>query len=215
MLRLNGTRRELGEQIALVRSLVEATQAAKSAGAKSSRAVGAANEEEAMALCHDIVTAAGDLFEPTGGQPGVGGTTRRTGDGVATLSPAITGSGRKVRIVLEAKHRSRPMTAKALREEVAAGCRVRDASEGLVLVPTHAEVPGGGVFARLDTCAYVVAADDPETVSLLYLLLREQVAMPRRYRRTPTGEPGGSPNSGRDAPANRARPRRVCSAPVR
>lgn len=69
------------------------------------------------------------------------------------------------------------MTAKALREEVAAGCHVRDAVGGLVLVPTRSEVPGGGMFARLDTCAYVVAADDPETVSLLYLLLREQVAM--------------------------------------
>jgi hypothetical protein len=48
---------------------------------------------------------------------------------------------------------------------------------GLVLVPTQGEVPGGAPFARLDTCAYVVAADNPETVSLLYLLLREQVAM--------------------------------------
>ena len=33
------------------------------------------------------------------------------------------------------------------------------------------------MFARVDTCAYVVAADDPETVALIYLLLREQVAM--------------------------------------
>ena len=38
-------------------------QVAKAAGAKSSRAIGAANEDEAMALCHDVVTAAGDLFE--------------------------------------------------------------------------------------------------------------------------------------------------------
>lgn len=174
---LSGTRREIGEQLTLVRTLVEASQAAKSAGAKSSRAVGAKNEEEAMALCHEIVTAAGDLFEATGGQPGLGGTTRRTGDGVATLSPAITGAGRKVRLVLEAKHRSRPLSAKALREEVAAGCRVREAVGGLVLVPTREEVPGGTVFARLDNYSYAVAADDPETVSLLYLVLREQVAM--------------------------------------
>ncbi|RYP89048.1 hypothetical protein EKO23_01070 [Nocardioides guangzhouensis] len=173
---LNGTRRELGEQLALVRSLVEAAQVAKTAGAKSSRAIGAANEDEAMALCQEVVTAAGDMFEPTGGQPGVG-TTRRTGDGVATLSPSITGHGRRVRIVLEAKLRSRSLSAKAYRDEVATGCRVRDAAGGLVLVPTRAEVPGGGVFARVDSCAYVVAAEDPETVSLIYLLLREQVAM--------------------------------------
>jgi len=174
---LNGTRRELSEQLGSVRALVEATQVAKTAGAKSSRAVGTAFEDEAMAICQDIVRAAGDLFEATGAQPGVGGTTRRTGDGVATLSPAITGAGQQVRLCLEAKHRSRPMTAKALREEVAAGCRVRDAAGGLVLVPTRKEVPGGGSFARLDVCSYVVAVEDTEAVSLLYLLLREHVAM--------------------------------------
>jgi hypothetical protein len=174
---LNGTRREIGEQLTAVRTLIEAAQAAKAAGAKSSRAIGATNEDEAMALCHDIVTAAGDLFERTGGQTGVGGTTRRTGDGVATLSPAITGHGRQVRIVAEAKARSRPLTAKAHRDEIAAACRVRDAAGGLVLVPTDAEVPGGGSFARVDPCAYVVSAESAQTVELIYLLLREQVAM--------------------------------------
>lgn len=174
---LGSTRRELGEQLALVRSLVEATHVAKAAGAKSSRAIGAANEDDAMALCHDVVTAAGDMFERTGGQPGAGGTTRRTGDGVATLSQAITGHGRQVRIVTEAKSRTRPLTAKALREEIANACRVREAAGGLVLVPTNAEVPGGGSFARVDTCAYVVSTEQSATVELIYLLLREQVAM--------------------------------------
>jgi hypothetical protein len=174
---LNGTRRELGEQLAAVRSLVEAAQVAKTAGAKSSRAVGDAMEDDAMSMMERIVTAAGDLFERTGGQPGVGGTTRRTGDGVATLSPAITGHGRQVRLVTESKTRSRPLSAKAHREEVAAGCRVRDAAGGLVVVPTNAEVPGGGAFARVDTCAYVVSAESAQTVELIYLLLREQVAM--------------------------------------
>ncbi|NPC42849.1 hypothetical protein [Nocardioides sp. zg-1230] len=174
---LGGTRRELGEQLALVRGLVEAAQVAKTAGAKSSRAIGAANEDDAMALCHDVVTAAGDLFERTGSQPGAGGTTRRTGDGVATLSQAITGHGRQVRIVIEAKSRTRPLTAKQHREELADACRVRDAAGGLVLVPTDAEVPGGGSFARVDTCAYVVSCSQPASVELIYLLLREHVAM--------------------------------------
>jgi hypothetical protein len=174
---LNGTRRELGEQMALVRSLLEAAQAAKAAGAKSSRAVGAANEHEAMNMCEEIVTSAGDLFERTGGQPGVGGTTRRTGDGVATLTHAITGHGRKVRLVMEAKARSRPLSAASLAKEIQDGCRVRDAAGGLVLVPTRAEVPGECAFARVDTNAYVVAADDYDTVQIVYLLLREQVAM--------------------------------------
>ena len=47
---LNGTRRELGEQLAAVRSLVEAAQVAKTAGAKSSRAVGDAMEDDAMSM---------------------------------------------------------------------------------------------------------------------------------------------------------------------
>lgn len=173
---LSGTRRELGEQLALVKGLVEAAQVAKTAGAKSSRAIGAANEDDAMALCHDVVTAAGDLFERTGSQPGAGGT-RRSGDGVATLSQAITGHGRQVRIVVEAKSRTRPLTAKQHREEIANACRVRDAAGGLVLVPTDAEVPGGGSFARVDTCAYVVSCSQPASVELIYLLLREHVAM--------------------------------------
>ena len=174
---LSGTRRELGEQLALVKGLVEAAQVAKTAGAKSSRAIGAAIEDDAMALCHDVVTAAGDMFERTGGQPGAGGTTRRTGDGVATLSQAITGHGRQVRIALESKSRTRPLSAKAYRDEVANACRVRDAAGGLVLVPTNAEVPGGGSFARVDTCAYVVSTEQSATLELIYLLLREQVAM--------------------------------------
>ena len=173
---LSGTRRELGEQLALVKGLVEAAQVAKTAGAKSSRAIGAANEDDAMALCQDVVTAAGDLFERTGSQPGAGGT-RRSGDGVATLSQAITGHGRQVRIVVEAKSRTRPLTAKQHREEIANACRVRDAAGGLVLVPTEAEVPGGGSFARVDTCAYVVSCSQPASVELIYLLLREHVAM--------------------------------------
>ncbi|MCB0909340.1 MAG: hypothetical protein KDB63_19725 [Nocardioidaceae bacterium] len=174
---LNGTRRELTEQLTVVRSLVEASQAAKLAGAKSSRAVGAANEDEAMDLINRIITSAGDLFERTGSQPGVGGTTRRTGDGVATLGPAITGHGRKIRVAIESKSRSRPLSAKALRAEAATACRVRDAAGALVLVPTSTEVPGGGSFARIDTAAYVVSSEDPTTAELIYLLLREQVAM--------------------------------------
>lgn len=174
---LNGTRRELGEQLALVRSLIETAQAAKTAGAKSSRAIGTANEDDAMALIETIVTAAGDIFERTGGQAGVDGTTRRTGDGVATLSQAITGHGPAVRLVIEAKHRTRPLSVAQHRKEIVNGCRVRDAAGGLVLVPTRAEVPGEGLFARVDTCAYVVAVEDLEAVGLLYRLLREQVAM--------------------------------------
>jgi len=176
---LNGTRRELGDQLARLTSAIEATQAAQLAGAKSSRAIGQANEDDAMSLIELLASSAGDFFERTGGVAGVGGTTRRTGDGVVTLSPAITGHGPAVRLVVEAKHRTRALTAKQYREEIANGCRVRDAAGGLVLVPTRAEVPNGAAFARVDTCAFVVAAEDEETVGLVFRLLRELVAVIR------------------------------------
>ena len=177
---LNGTRRELNDQMVKLTSAIEAAQAAQQAahqaGAKSSRAIGQAVEQDILGEVEKIVGDAGDLFERTGGSPGVGGTTRRTGDGVVTLSPAITGRGPAVRLVIEAKHRTRPLSVKQYREEIANGCRVRDAAGGLVVVPSRDEVPGEAAFARVDTCAYVAAASEP-TLSLIYLLLREQVAM--------------------------------------
>lgn len=174
---LSGTRREIGEQLTTLRGMVEATQAAKVAGAKSSRAIGAANEDEAMDLIRQIATSAGDLFERTGDQAGVGGTTSRAGDGVVTLGPAVTGHGRPVRIAVEAKSRTRPLSAAAHRKEIEAACQVRDAAGGLVLVPTNAEVPGGASFCRIGPAAYVVSTADAATAELLYLLLREQVAL--------------------------------------
>ncbi|WKN47461.1 hypothetical protein [Nocardioides sp. Arc9.136] len=173
---LDGARRELSTQLTEVRALVEAAQAAKVAGAKSSRAVGADIERDLMALCNEVVTAAGDLFEETGNQAGVNG--RRTGDGVATLSELVSGPGRRVRIALEAKSRSRPMSVKALRQEAANACATREADGVLIVVPTRAEVPGQASLCRLDTTAYVVSAEDGgEVTSWSYLVLREQVAL--------------------------------------
>jgi hypothetical protein len=173
---LDGTRRELAEQLTHVRGLLQAAEAQKAGAAKSTRAIGLEWEAIAMAIADEVITAAGDRFEATGARPAPGGTSR-AGDGVATLSPAITGHGRQVRIVVEAKKRSRPMSAKQLRDELAGSRGVRDAVAGLVLVPTPEEVPGGSRFARVDDLAFVVAADDPTVVSLVYLILREMTAL--------------------------------------
>jgi hypothetical protein len=129
-----------------------------------------------MALAESVVVKAGDRFEPTGSQPGVA-TTRRTGDGVATVSAAISGRGEPVRICLEAKLRSRPMTQAELRREVNNARQVRKAAAGIILVPTMAEVPGNGKLCRVDDFGYVVAVDDEETLSLVYLIVRELVAL--------------------------------------
>lgn len=173
---LDGTRRELTEQLTQVRGLLQAAQAHKTAAAKSSRAVGQEWEAQATAIADEVITAAGDRFEATGSRPAPGGTAR-TGDGVAVISTAITGHGRTVRIVVEAKKRSRPLTAKQLRDEATTARQVREATASLTLVPTAAEVPGQGSFARVDDLAFVVAADEPSTVSLVYLVLREMTAL--------------------------------------
>ena len=65
----------------------------------------------------------------------------------------------------------------ALKAGAAAAREVRGASGCLVLVPPAQEVPGGGKFARLDDLSFAVAADEESTVSVVYLLLREMVAL--------------------------------------
>lgn len=175
---LHSTRRELSEQMATVRGLLTAAQATTKASAKNSRAIGADWEVHAMGLIADVCAAAGDQFTAVGAQRGVNGTTRRSGDGLATLSPAITGHGRPpVHLVLEAKLRSRPLSASQLKAEAISAREVRGAAGCLILVPTPAEVPGGGRFVRVDDLSFVVAADDPDTLSLVYLTTRELVAL--------------------------------------
>jgi hypothetical protein len=175
---LNNTRRELTEQMSVMRGLLTAAQATTKASAKNSRAIGADWEEHAMSLIAEVCASAGDQFTAVGAHRGVNGTTRRSGDGLATLSPAITGHGRPpVHLVLEAKLRSRALSAQALKAEAISAREVRGAAGCLILVPTAAEVPGGGRFARVDDLSFVVAADDIDTLSLVYLTTRELVAL--------------------------------------
>lgn len=175
---LNNTRRELTSEISVMRGLLTAAQATSAASAKNSRAIGADWEERAMGLVAEVCSSAGDQFTAVGAHRGVNGTTRRTGDGLVTLSPAITGHGRaSVHIVVEAKKRSRPMSAQALKAEAINAREVRGAAGCLILVPSVEEVPGGGRFARVDDLSFVVAADDLETLSLVYLTTRELVAL--------------------------------------
>ncbi|MGN6130149.1 MAG: hypothetical protein ACTHOK_07385 [Nocardioidaceae bacterium] len=172
---VHASRQELGEQLTQMRALLQAAEAHKAASAKSTRAIGLEWENQAMAIADEVITAAGDRFEPTGSTPAPGGTSR-AGDGIATLCAPIA-HGRPVRIVVEAKRRSKPLTARQLREELNRSRNLRQAAAGLVLVPTSDEVPGGGRWARVDDASWVVAADDPTVVSLCYLILREMTAL--------------------------------------
>lgn len=174
---LNTTRQELSEHLTVVRGMLQAAEAHKNASMKSTRSVGIAWEIQAVAIARQVVTAAGDYLEATGSRAAPGGTSK-VGDAVATVSRAITGpGGHEIRLLIEAKQRSKPMTSRAFKDELANGRRVRQCAGGLALVPTCAEVPGGGRFAKVDELSWVVAADDLEIVSLCYLTLRELVLL--------------------------------------
>lgn len=171
------TRKELAAQLNEVRTVLEAAQAAKAAGAKSSRAIGAEVEDDLMARCNQVVTVAGDQFEATGNQAGPNG--RRTGDGVATISPLLTGQSRRLRVVFEAKTRSRPMSASAMLAEASAACATREADGALIIVPSRDEVPGETSVCRLDANKWVVSADS-EAFEWSYVWLREAVVLSAR-----------------------------------
>jgi len=173
---LDASRKELSEQLTVVRGLLQVAEAQKVASAHNSRAVGADWEATANAIAHAVVTAAGDRYAATGSTSGPLGSAR-TGDGVAMLSSAITGHGKEVRVVIEAKRRSRVMSAQAFKKELQTSLHVRQAEGALALVPTMREVPGGGRWCRVDDLCWVVAADDQEAVSLIYLILRELVSL--------------------------------------
>lgn len=126
-------------------------------------------------LAREAVERAGDLYEATGSTPAPGGTSR-AGDGVATLSRAVTGHGCPVRLLLKAKTRTRPLTVRSWRQELSTSTALRECHGALTLVPTSAEVPGGGPFSRVGDNCYVVACDDPANVTLVYRVLREIVA---------------------------------------
>lgn len=170
------SRRELGTQLGGVRELLAAADAARTAGRASSRKIGADWENTALEIAAAVVTAAGDRFEAVGSTAAPGGTAR-TGDAVATLGAAVAGRTRTLRIVLEAKTRTRPLAAAQWRAELTTARQTRDAVAALALVPSCDQVPGGGSLARIDDASFVVAATDEHAVQLVYLVLRELVAL--------------------------------------
>ena len=89
---IGATRRELADQLAAVRSLLTAAEARKDPAVKTTRASGVAFEEQALKVAESVVLGCGDLWAETASESGVG-TTRRSGDAVATLSPAVRGMG--------------------------------------------------------------------------------------------------------------------------
>jgi hypothetical protein len=157
----------LGERLAAL----EAAAQARGAERSKSTAKGADFEDLLEAMLGDIARGAGDLVDRTGL---VAGDTIRSkkGDFVIGLNEVLT-RGADVRIVVEAK--DRPMSARAIREELREAKANRSAAVALVVfTPEHApvgvapfDIRSGDVYCVLDP-----EAPEPATLEAAVRLAR-------------------------------------------
>ena len=133
---------------------IEAAAAARGAERARSTAKGGDFEDTLEAMLGDLTRSTGDLVDRTGGETGELIRSKK-GDFVLTVDPARTG-GAEVRVVIEAK--DRPMSIRAIREELREAKENRVAAVGLVVFsPAHApagiapfDVRGGDVYCVVD-----------------------------------------------------------------
>jgi hypothetical protein len=136
---------------------IEAAAAARGAERARSSAKGADFEDLLEAMLADLARGSGDLLDHTGAAAG-GVMRSKKGDFVVTVNPAQTG-GAEVRIVIEAK--DRPMSGRAMRDELREAKENRSAAVGLVVFsPAHApsgiapfDVRAGDVYCVVDPAA--------------------------------------------------------------
>jgi hypothetical protein len=167
---VESTRRELADGLATVRALVQAQQAAQAAEIKSSATIGKDWEDSVALAVAGWAQATGDCVEHVGSRPAPGSSTRKTGDVLVRIM-----SGNQPVLIVEAKRRQRRASMKAFRDELADARRVRGAHAALAVVPTADDVPGppGSSWARVDTASWIVAAEDPQVMTLVLGVVRE------------------------------------------
>jgi hypothetical protein len=140
---------------------IEAAAAARGAERAKSSAKGADFEDLLEAMLADLARGCGDLLDRTGGEAG-GVLRSKKGDFVLTLNPASAG-GADLRIVVEAK--DRPMSGRAMRDELREAKENRAAAVGLVVfTPAHApagiapfDIRAGDVYCVVDPAAPEIA----------------------------------------------------------
>jgi hypothetical protein len=141
----------------------EAAATARGAERARSAAKGADFEDLLESMLADLARGSGDLLDRTATEAGDLLRSKK-GDFVLTLNPGLTG-GADVRVVVEAK--DRPMSVRAIREELRDAKANRGAAVGLVIfTPAHApagitpfDVKAGDVYA-------VVDPEDPDRATL-------------------------------------------------
>jgi hypothetical protein len=150
-------RSEMTEGFNKLNERIAALEAASTARAQE-RAKGTAKggdfEDLLEGLLADTARGAGDLLDRTSSEEGAVIKSKK-GDFVLTLDPGLT-RGHDVRVVVEAK--DRPMSLRAIREELREAKENRGAAVGvIVFTPTHAPsgidpftVIGGDVYCVVD-----------------------------------------------------------------
>jgi hypothetical protein len=150
---------------------IEAAAAARGIERARSAAKGGDFEDVLEAMLADLARGAGDLVDRTAGEAGEILRSKK-GDFVVTVDPAQTG-GAELRIVVEAK--DRPMSGRAMRDELREAKQNRAAAVGLVVFsPVHApagiapfDVRAGDVYCVVDP-----TAPDPATLEAALRLAR-------------------------------------------
>jgi len=140
---------------------IEAAAAARGAERARSAAKGADFEDLVEAMLGDLARGAGDLLDRTGKESGTILKSKK-GDFVLTIDARVA-RGCDLRVVIEAK--DRPMSMRAIREELREARENRGAAVGLVVfTPAHApsgvapfSVVGDDVYCVVDPSAPDVA----------------------------------------------------------
>jgi hypothetical protein len=150
---------------------IEAAASARGAERARSAAKGGDFEDLLEAMLADVARGAGDLLDRTGTEAGAVMKSKK-GDFVLTLDPRIA-RGCDVRVVIEAK--DRPMSMRAMREELREARENRGAAVALVVfTPAHApsgvapfNIVGDDVYCVIDP-----ADPDPATLEAAVRLAR-------------------------------------------
>jgi hypothetical protein len=150
---------------------IEAAAAARGAERARSAAKGADFEDVLEALLGDLARGAGDLLDRTGNDTGALLKSKK-GDFVISIDPRVA-RGADLRVVIEAK--DRPMSMRAIREELREARENRGAAVGVVVFsPAHAP-SGVAPFAIVGTDVYCVVdpqAPEPATLEATVRLAR-------------------------------------------
>ncbi len=142
---------------------IEAAAAARGAERARSAAKGADFEDLLEGMLGDLARGAGDLLDRTGLEAGAVLKSKK-GDFVLTLDPRVT-QGCDVRVVIEAK--DRPMSMRAIREELREARENRGAAVGLVVfTPAHAPSGVAPFHVVGDDVYCVVDPEAPEPATL-------------------------------------------------